>query len=177
VSRVLSTTLLSHLRRPSNLLLFELPAHIPESSQRPDTSPNEGCGPANDISSLSINSENQNRAQSSHAHRTNTPEEAETTQHSAEDVAGFVAAVESFTVLGAASAVDANDVFDHGVDSWSELGAFGNAGDTARGGDLEVAANIDEEEFHGEGVEHAWDGHGDEAKGRVFADGAAGRGC
>ena len=69
-------------------------------------------------------------------------------------MAGFVAAVEGFAVVGSASAIYTNDVFDHGVDSGSELGAFGDAGDAAWGGDLEVAAEVDEKEFNSEGVQH-----------------------
>jgi hypothetical protein len=150
----LGAALLRNLFGPGDLLLLQLPADIPESRQGPDASPYEWRGPANDITSFGVDGEDQDGAESGHGHGADAPEEAEATQHGAEDVAGFVAAVEGFAVFGAAGAVYADDVFDHGVDSGSELGAFGNAGDAARGGDLEVAAYVDEEELDGEGVQH-----------------------
>ena len=150
----LGATLLRHLLGPGDLLLLELPADIPESSQGPDASPNERRRPADDIASLGVDGEDQDGAESGHGHGADAPEESEATQHGAEDVAGFVAAVESFAVFGASGAVHADNVLDHGVDSGSELGAFGNAGDAARGGDLEVAAYVDKEELDGEGVQH-----------------------
>ena len=140
---ILGTALLGHLCCPGDLLFFELPAHVPESAKRPDTSPDERCGPANDIAGLSVDGENQDSTESGHCHGTNTPEETETTEHGAEDMAGFVAAVQGFAVLGASATVDTDDVFDHGVNTRTELGAFGNTGDTAWCGDLEVAADVD----------------------------------
>jgi hypothetical protein len=171
----LGATLLRHLLRPSDLFLLQLPADIPESGQSPDASPHERRSPANDIASFGIDSEDQDGAERGHGHGADTPEQTKTTQHGAEDVAGFVAAVEGFAVFGSAGAVDADNVFDHWVDSRSELGAFGNARDAARGADLEVAAYVDEEELDGKDVQHGWDGHGDKAEGWVFADGATGR--
>jgi hypothetical protein len=150
----LGATLLRHLLGPGDLLLLQLPADIPESSQGPDASPNERRRPADDIASLGVDGEDQDGAESGHGHGADAPEESEAAQHGAEDVAGFVAAVESFAVFGAAGAVHADNVFDHGVNSGSELGAFGDAGDATWGRDLEVAANIDKEELDGEGVQH-----------------------
>jgi hypothetical protein len=150
----LGATLLRHLCGPSDLLLLQLPADIPESGQSPDSSPHERRSPPNNITSFGVDGEDQDSAESGHGHGADAPEEAKTTQHGAEDVAGFVAAVEGFAVFGSAGAVHTDDVFDHGVNSRSELGAFGNAGDAAWCADLEVAAYVDEEKFDGEGVQH-----------------------
>jgi hypothetical protein len=150
----LGATLLRHLLGPGDLLLLQLPADIPESSQSPDASPHERRGPADDIASLGVDGEDQDGAERGHGHGADAPEESEAAQHGAEDVAGFVAAVEGFAVFGAAGTIYTDDVFDHGVDSGSQLGAFGNAGDAAGSGDLEVAAYVDEEELDGEGVQH-----------------------
>jgi len=150
----LGATLLRNLRGPGDLLLLQLPADIPESSHGPDASPDEGRSPANDVASFGIDGENQDSAEGGHGHGADTPEQAEATQHGAEDVTGFVATVEGFAVFGAAGAVYTNDVFDHRVDSRSQLGAFGDAGDAAGRADLEVAAYVDKEELDGEGVQH-----------------------
>ena len=68
---------------------------------------------------------------------------------------GFVAPVQRLAEFGAAAAVDRDHVFDYAVDSRPELGAFGDGGDAAGGGDLEVAERVDDDEFDAEGVEHA----------------------
>jgi hypothetical protein len=172
LSRILSSTLLGDLFCPRDLLLLELPAHVPESGQCPDTSPDERCGPANDIASFSIDGEDQNGAKSRHGHCSNAPEKTETTQHGAEDMTGFVAAVEGFAVLGSAGTVYTNDVFDHGVNSRAELGTFGDARNSARSGNLEQTAHVDKEKFHSEDEQHGWDWHGDETERRVLTNGA-----
>ena len=87
---------------------------------------------------------------------------------------GLVAAVQGLPKVGAAAAVDGDDVFDDGVDSWAELGAFGDGGDADRGGKLEVPHYVDDQEFGAEGVEHACLWHGEEADGGVGGDRAAG---
>lgn len=89
-------------------------------------------------------------------------------------MARFVAFVEGFAVGCAAAAVDCDDVFDHGVDCGTQLGALGDRGHAAWGGDLVVAEEVDEEEFGAEDEEHRGEGHGEEADGRVLLDRAAG---
>ena len=173
----LGTALLGKLCCPGELLFLELSAHVPESAKRPDASPDERCGPTDDIAGLSVDGENQDGTESGHRHGANAPEKTEAAQHGAEDVASFVATVQGFAVCSASAAVNTNYVFDHGVDAGAELGAFGNAGDAAWGADLEVAANVYQEEFHGEGVEHGWYWHSDETERWVFTDGATAKSC
>lgn len=149
---MLSSTLLRHLFGPGKLLLFQLPLRVPEGSKRPNTSPNKRSSPSDDISGLCVDSEDEDSAHDSHAHRADTPEQTKTAEHGAEDVAGFVAPVKGFAVFGSTSAVHTDDVLDHGVDAGSELSAFGNRRNATRSWDLKVSADVDEQELYGERV-------------------------
>lgn len=150
----LSIRLARHFCRPMLLLFLQLPLDIPNRNQNPNAGPNKRHTPTDYIRLIVLEREDENGAQDGDEVRSHGPEQAQPTQHGAENVTGFVALVECFAEVGAATAINSDDVFDEAVYAGSELGAFGDRREAYGGGNSKVTQYVDDEEFDAESVEH-----------------------
>jgi hypothetical protein len=132
------------------------------------------CGNTYNVSSVSLNGEDNDGARDRARNRANCPEQRLAVQHLAEGLARLVPQVQALSELGAAGAVDAADVFNVSVDAGAQWRALRERGDAAGCGDFQDAQDIDNDELDANGEEHRGRGHGEEADGRVVGTCAAG---
>jgi hypothetical protein len=125
------------------------------------------------VSSIALNSENNNSRDNGACNGSNGPEQRHAVQHLAERLARLVTQIQALAELGAAGAVDGANVLNVGVDAGAEGRALGKRGDTARGGNLHDAQNVHDDELDTDGEEHRGRGHGEDTDWRVVGTGAA----
>jgi hypothetical protein len=132
------------------------------------------CGDTYNVSSVSLNREDNDRARDCAHNCANRPEQRLAVQHLAEGLARLVPQVQALSELGAAGAVDAANVFNVSVDAGAEWRSLRERGDAAGCGDFQDAQDVNDDEFDANGKEHSGRGHGEDADGRVVGTCAAG---
>jgi hypothetical protein len=126
------------------------------------------------VGSISLDRENNHSRSRSDSNSSKAPEQRQAVKHLAELLASLISQIESLSELGSTGSVNSANVFYIGVDSRTERGTHRKGGNSARCRDLEVAEEIDEEEFTPNGEGHGRGRHSEKTNGRVVRTGAAG---
>jgi hypothetical protein len=126
------------------------------------------------VSSISLNREDNHSRSRSNSDSSKAPEQRQAVKHFTELLASLISQIESLSELGSTGSVNGANVFHICVDSRTERGTHGKGGNSARCRDLEVAEEIDKEEFAPNSEGHGRGRHSEKTNRRVVWTGAAG---